>query len=63
MAESTRKPAESTPAAAKKPLARASESGDPEVHRIMAEMETARSNGNQEQVKALTDQLNELGYE
>jgi hypothetical protein len=57
-----KKAAESAPAPAKQ-LASAGESGDPSVHQILAELETARSNGNDEAVKALTDKLAALGYQ
>ncbi len=64
MAE-TKKP-ESTvvakPPAAPK-LARASESGDPAVHQLIAELQTARLNGNDDAVKAATEKLAALGYE
>jgi hypothetical protein len=44
-------------------LARASESGDPAVHALLAQLETARSNGDDDQVKAVTKKLAELGFE
>ena len=58
------------PAEEKKPvpapkakLARASESGDPAVHALLAHLQTARANGDDEQVEALTKQLADLGYQ
>lgn len=44
-------------------LAPASNSGDPAVHQLLAELQTARSNGDDEKVQALTSQLADLGYE
>jgi hypothetical protein len=43
-------------------LARASETSDPAVHQILAEMQTARSNGDDESLGALTEKLHDLGY-
>ena len=60
MAE-TRKaaPAEAVPAAA---LARASESTDPAVHQVMAEIQSAQMNGDTDRVAALNKQLADLGF-
>jgi len=44
-------------------LGRASESGDPAVHQILAELGSARSNGDDAAVKALTGKLADLGFE
>ena len=44
-------------------LARASESGDPAVHRLLAELQTARQNGDEAGVEAVTERLADLGYE
>lgn len=44
-------------------LARASESGDPSVHQLLAELQTARLNGDTDAVSSLTAQLAGLGYE
>lgn len=44
-------------------LARASESGDPAVHALLAQLETARSNDDDDQVKAVTKELADLGFE
>ena len=51
--EASRAPVEGMPA---------SESGDPAIHYLLAEAETARLNGNQERVDALNAQLGDLGY-
>jgi hypothetical protein len=61
------KKTETTAAAAAAPasgkLARASESGDPAVHALLAQLETARSNDDDDQVKAVTKELADLGFE
>ena len=44
-------------------LARAWESGDPAVHQLLAEIATARSNGDDAALKAVTEELAALGYE
>jgi hypothetical protein len=44
-------------------LAPASESGDPAVHALLAQLETAKSNGDDEQAKAVTKKLADLGFE
>ena len=44
-------------------LGPASESGDPAVHQILAEMDIARQNGDKKAVDAATAKLSELGYE
>ena len=62
MAETRKKPAE-TPVPDPAPLARASESGDPAVHQLLGELQTARLNGDTERVSALSGQLAELGFE
>jgi hypothetical protein len=51
----------SAAAAPKVSLAPAGESGDPAVHQLLAELETARSNGDQDGVKAAVDALAGLG--
>jgi hypothetical protein len=55
-----------TPAPVGKPLAPtlapASESGDPAVHKLLADLETARSNGDADAVKAAQAALAELGF-
>lgn len=56
----TKAPA-AAPAAA--PLARASESGDPAVHQLLAELQTARMNDDTGRASVLVGQLAELGYE
>jgi hypothetical protein len=43
-------------------LARAAESGDPAVHQIMAELQTAQMNGDETKVAELSKQLAALGY-
>ena len=44
-------------------LSPASESSDPAVHQLLAELQTARSNDNADEAKRLTEQLADLGYE
>jgi hypothetical protein len=44
-------------------LARASESSDPAVHQILAEIQTAVSNGNADAEAAARKRLADLGYE
>lgn len=51
------------PAAKPAPLGRASESGDPAVQKLLAEQEIHRSNGNEDKIAEVTDQLAALGYE
>jgi hypothetical protein len=54
------------PAAVAEPvrvLARASHSGDPAVHQLMAEIQSAQLNGDAKAVSSLAAQLAELGYE
>lgn len=43
-------------------LAPAAESSDPEVHRLLAEKQTAQLNGDEDQIKDIDRQLGELGY-
>lgn len=43
-------------------LARASESTDPAVHQVMAELQSAQMNGDQDKVAELNEQLAGLGY-
>lgn len=60
MAETKRvAPAEAVPAPA---LARASESTDPAVHQVMAEIQSAQMNGDTDRVAALNKQLADLGF-
>jgi len=47
----------------KAPLARAAESGDPAVQKLLAEQEIHRSNGDDDKVAEVSDQLAKLGYE
>lgn len=42
---------------------RASESGDPSVHQLLAEAQTARQNGNHERAAAVDQRLRDAGYE
>jgi len=51
-----------TPSPARK-LARAAESGDPAVHQLLAEKQTAMANDNKVEAEAVTKKLAELGYE
>lgn len=44
-------------------LASAAASSDPAVHQVLADIDIARRNGNDEDVQQLTEQLNDLGYE
>ena len=60
MAETGKKAAAPAP---KKVLARASESGDPSVHQLMAELQTAQLNDDADAASSLAAQLAELGYE
>jgi len=52
----------STKAPAKSSLQPASESGDPAVHQLLAEMQTHRMNGDDAKVKDVERRLAELGY-
>jgi hypothetical protein len=45
-----------------KTLLPAGESGDPAVHKLLADLETARSNNDADGVKAARDALADLGY-
>lgn len=45
------------------PLQPASESSDPAVHEVLAQIQTARSNGDDDETERLTKHLAELGYE
>lgn len=56
------KPAEKAKAEPKPRLVNAGESGDPDVHRLLAERNTAASNEDEAAVKAVDKQLAELGY-
>lgn len=54
---------EQKPAPSVKPeLARASESTDPAVHQLLAELNTANANGNSAAAETLRSQLADLGY-
>ena len=56
----------SAPAAApssSKSKSPAAESGDPAVHKLLADIQTARLNGDDDELKDLTKQLADLGYE
>ena len=44
-------------------LARASESTDPAVHQLMAELQSAQMNGDADKAAALVEQLAKLGFE
>lgn len=57
------KPEPKKPPAPRRVLARASESGDPAVHQLMAELQTAQMNDDGERAAALAAQLAELGFE
>ncbi len=47
---------------AKPPLADGAASGDPAVHQLLAERNTAVMNGDEKAAEAVTAQLAELGY-
>ncbi len=61
------KPAADKPAAkaaAPSPaLSPAAASSDPAVHQLLAEIQTARANGNDEEIERLTKALADLGFE
>ena len=65
----SKKPVEAATAApgekrsASRPLAKASESGDPAVHQLMAAIYTAEQNGDEDAAKAARDELAKLGFE
>jgi hypothetical protein len=59
----SKKTTEPAPAPAKVSLAPAGESGDPAVHQVLAELQSARSNDDADAVKAWTEKLADLGYE
>ena len=62
-AEATEKAAlEAERAAGPGGLAPASESGDPVIHKILAEQDIARQNGDQDRVDECTERLANLGY-
>lgn len=63
MAQPAKKAAARTPPTEPPALARASESGDPTVHQLLAELQTARMNDDSERASVLVGQLAELGYE
>lgn len=44
-------------------LAKASESGDPAVHQLMADIYTAEQNGDDDLAQAARDKLAKLGFE
>ena len=55
-------PAATAPAE-RRVLARAAHSGDPAVHQLMAEIQTAQLNGDADAAASLAAQLADLGYE
>lgn len=57
------KKAAAKPAEPSGDLTPAGEASDPAVHQLLAEKQTAVANGDDDAVKALDRQLNELGYE
>lgn len=60
-----KKSAETRPESDTKPtgnLASAAESSDPDVHRLLAEKQTAQLNGDEDQIKDIDRELAELGY-
>lgn len=50
-------------AASRPALAKASESSDPAVHKLLADIQTAQMNGNDEQAEAARKALAGLGFE
>ena len=56
-------PTPAAPAAPRGKLAPAAESGDPAVHQLLADIQTARLNGDDAAVKDLTKKLADLGFE
>lgn len=50
-------------AAQPRALAPAAESSDPAVHQLLAALQTARSNGNDDEVNVVTRKLADLGFE
>jgi hypothetical protein len=60
---STSTPPKTAAATTSAPRGRASESGDPAVHKLLADRQTAVLNGNSDAVKAVDDQLADLGFE
>ena len=59
----TKPAAPAAPAAPKGKLTPAAESGDPAVHKLLADIQTAQLNGDSDGEKNLRKQLAELGYE
>ena len=62
MAQPRKKTAPAAEPAPARVLARAAHSGDPAVHQLMAEMQSAQLNGDAKAVSSLAAQLAELGY-
>lgn len=52
-----------TAAPPRRSLQPASESSDPAVHQVLAQLQTARANGDDDETERLTKHLAELGYE
>lgn len=48
---------------AKRSLLSAAASSDPAVHQVLAELQTARANGDDAEAERLTSRLGDLGYE
>lgn len=62
MPETTRRTTTRPTTAAAPALARASESGDPAVHKLLGDLETARANADDQAVQALVASLADLGF-
>lgn len=61
--QKTTKPAEPKPAAApQSTLKPAGEASDPAVHQLLADLATARANGEKDEVDDIVGYLAELGY-
>lgn len=63
MPETTRRTTIKTTTPAAPMLARASESGDPAVHKLLGDLETARANADDQRVQAIVAELADLGFQ
>jgi hypothetical protein len=57
------KAASSKASTPKRSLLPSSESSDPAVHQVLAEIQTARANNSADEVRRLTQRLADLGFE
>lgn len=62
-AKPTQKPEPTNPTPSGKRLAPASESGDPAVHQLLAQKQAAQMNDDADELKRISKELAELGYE